>query len=573
MRTNRLGNQHTLHHIPSLTEKPSAHRGNLLVSQPPLIQPKLTIGQPGERYEQEADRIADLVMRMPEPHLHRQVEPEEEEEEEEEETLQAKPLAGQVTPLVQSQVEPEKEEEEEALQAKPLAAQVTPLVQRQVEPEEEEEEEPIQTKLAAGVQVQRQKEPEEEEEEKPIKAKPTPGQTSQVTPDLQASINSLRGGGQPLDPLTRTFIEPRLGYDFSQVRVHTDSRAAETAQALNARAFTVGRDIVFSAGQYVPEASAGKRLLVHELTHVMQQVGAPSPGSLEMSSSQDSIPEEEAEQAAQVLAGVEMVKTTEHRFAQSIARQSPKAPGTTIQPPDLNVIVKRYKERIDIYREYYAKRQYREQEKYFGRAIVNVIIEIKERLGEFKNPEWIDCISDFLQKRWFIGIKGAPAFKAKYGQESVRKFQDLESSNMWQEALRAAAAAETDPTSFDTNAKQEAAIKRFPQDIQKAFKELKGGDPVFEDDKEYATYLQTIAHDYIDLSDAMVNCGCGSGKDWALIIDILTDESAEGVIAWFGDVLGVADEAMENFITLTIKRAAKMSAERKKSELVCPDID
>jgi len=98
------------------------------------IQAKLVVGQPGDKYEQEADRVADAVMRMPEPGVQRQVEPEEEE------TLQSKPLANQITSLVQVQRQEEPEEEEEMLQAKPLAEEITPLVQRQVEPEEEEEE-------------------------------------------------------------------------------------------------------------------------------------------------------------------------------------------------------------------------------------------------------------------------------------------------------------------------------------------------------------------------------------------------------------------------------------------------
>jgi hypothetical protein len=95
------------------------------------LQAKLRIGQPGDVYEQEADRVADEVMRMPEPGVQRQVEPEEEEE-----TLQSKPLANQITPLVQVQRQEEPEEEEETLQAKPLAEEITPLVQRQVEPKE-----------------------------------------------------------------------------------------------------------------------------------------------------------------------------------------------------------------------------------------------------------------------------------------------------------------------------------------------------------------------------------------------------------------------------------------------------
>ena len=82
------------------------------------LQAKLKIGQPGDKYEQEADRVADAVMRMPEPGVQRQVKPQEEEEE----TLQSKPLANQITPLVQVQRQEEsEEEEEETLQAKPLA--------------------------------------------------------------------------------------------------------------------------------------------------------------------------------------------------------------------------------------------------------------------------------------------------------------------------------------------------------------------------------------------------------------------------------------------------------------------
>jgi hypothetical protein len=83
----------------------------------------------------------------------------------------------------------------------------------------------------------------------------------------------LRSPGQSLDPDTRTFMEVRFGHDFSQVRVHTDAKAAESARAVNAMAYTAGQDVVFSAGQYTPRTNAGQRLLAHELTHVVQQGG------------------------------------------------------------------------------------------------------------------------------------------------------------------------------------------------------------------------------------------------------------------------------------------------------------
>jgi hypothetical protein len=71
----------------------------------------------------------------------------------------------------------------------------------------------------------------------------------------------------------RHFFEPRFGADFSQVRVHADGQAAEAARAVNARAFTLGRDVVFGGGEYQPRSSEGSRLLAHELTHVVQQNG------------------------------------------------------------------------------------------------------------------------------------------------------------------------------------------------------------------------------------------------------------------------------------------------------------
>ena len=84
----------------------------------------------------------------------------------------------------------------------------------------------------------------------------------------------LQAPGQPLDANTRTFMETRFGHDFGQVRVHTDARAAESAQAVSAVAYTMGRNIVFGAGRFTPGTHEGRRLLAHELTHVVQQSGS-----------------------------------------------------------------------------------------------------------------------------------------------------------------------------------------------------------------------------------------------------------------------------------------------------------
>jgi hypothetical protein len=84
----------------------------------------------------------------------------------------------------------------------------------------------------------------------------------------------LRSPGQPLDTGTRTFMEPRFGRSFEAVRIHTGSLADSAAASVQARAFTLGRDVVFAAGEHDPRSAGGKRLLAHELTHVVQQCGA-----------------------------------------------------------------------------------------------------------------------------------------------------------------------------------------------------------------------------------------------------------------------------------------------------------
>ncbi len=91
---------------------------------------------------------------------------------------------------------------------------------------------------------------------------------AEVPPIVHDVLNSP---GQPLDENTRSFMESRLGHDFSKVRVHTDSKAAESAQAVNALAYTVGKNIAFDTGQYTPMTNSGKQILAHELAHVIQQ--------------------------------------------------------------------------------------------------------------------------------------------------------------------------------------------------------------------------------------------------------------------------------------------------------------
>jgi hypothetical protein len=132
-----------------------------------------------------------------------------------------------------------------------LSDGITPLVQRQTG-EEEDAEELLQTKPAAG-------------------------NTLEVAPRVASAIAAMKGGGQPLPASERAFFEPRFGQDFSMVRVHTGAEAAAAARAINAHAFTVGRDVVFGGSKDAPASGLARRLLAHELTHVVQQSGMVIP--------------------------------------------------------------------------------------------------------------------------------------------------------------------------------------------------------------------------------------------------------------------------------------------------------
>ena len=179
----------------------------------PRLQTKLTVGAPHDAHEQEADRVAEAVMRMPVEALARQ-------------------------PL---------EEEEEMLQPKSADREACcPDLQRQ--PLEEEEE---------LLQPQRQG-----------------GEVVEAGPDLEQALAASRGGGQALSERSRAFFEPRMGLDLSDVQVHTGSQAADLTRRVSARAFTLGSDIYFGTGEFAPESFEGKRLLAHELTHVAQQRSA-----------------------------------------------------------------------------------------------------------------------------------------------------------------------------------------------------------------------------------------------------------------------------------------------------------
>ncbi len=139
----------------------------------------------------------------------------------------------------------------------------------------------------------------------------------------------LRSSGEPLKPEARNFFESRFGHDFSRVRVHDGSQAAAAAESVQATAFTVGRDIVFGTGRYAPNSIDGRRLIAHELSHVLQQGFEVNSGSTPLPVIPSSHPlEHQAEQTARQALSSGVVDTLQPAAA-AIARQG--------VPPDAGV--------------------------------------------------------------------------------------------------------------------------------------------------------------------------------------------------------------------------------------------
>lgn len=219
------------------------------------LQTKLRINEPGDVYEQEADRVADFIMRMPEPKAEHHAPPTEK--------TSVLSLPRGCTSILetdyQRQVVDEPEEPTEGLiQTKRLAPPVVPpitpithLVRRQVAELDEDEEDPF------------------------VQAKLVGAHASEVSSGLEARLQTAQGTGLPIACSDRGFFESRFGLDFSQIAVHTDAAADALSRDLDARAFTVGHHIFFRQGEYAPRSSSGRELMAHELTHVVQQRSSP----------------------------------------------------------------------------------------------------------------------------------------------------------------------------------------------------------------------------------------------------------------------------------------------------------
>lgn len=178
---------------------------------PVFVQKKLYIGEPDDKYEIEADRVADQVVSR---------------------STTEDVTTSKSGSLVQRKCSTCREEEH--IQKKPLAETITPLIQRSV--------------VSSGGEAQ-------------------------ASDAISYQISNSRGGGNLMSDGTRGFMENRFGADFSTVRIHTDNNAKQLSNKLNAQAFTIGNDIYFNEGKYNTNSNQGKHLLAHELTHTLQQGG------------------------------------------------------------------------------------------------------------------------------------------------------------------------------------------------------------------------------------------------------------------------------------------------------------
>ena len=202
---------------------------------PSSIQPKLTIGQPNDKYEKEADATADRVVQ--------QISNSKSETSSTNNPINNNTSTIQTKPVEESLQAKEKEGEE--ISMKEMDVQRKPIFESAEDPSNDND-------------IQRQA-----------------SDTSAPTPsaDFQSQLDSSKGGGSPMSSGTQSSMESAFGNDFSDVKIHNDSNASDMSQSIGAQAFTHGSDIYFNEGKYDEGSTEGNRLLAHELTHTVQQGG------------------------------------------------------------------------------------------------------------------------------------------------------------------------------------------------------------------------------------------------------------------------------------------------------------
>ncbi|REG99097.1 eCIS core domain-containing protein [Flavobacterium aquicola] len=274
----------------------------------PKIQKKLTTGTVGDRYETEADNVADKVVNKRKGGGLLQSRTEE--------GVQQKPISETISTVQKQDLAQEQplqkkgkeKEEDKKVQKKSDKEEDKKTVQKKGEKEEDkkvqkksdkeedkkvqkkgekEEDKQVQKKCAdcEGEDKKVQKKGEKEEDKKPVQAK-----LKESSPDnegIENDLNRSKGSGSTMDKNTKQEMESGFGTDFSSVNIHTDSKAVQMSEQLGAQAFTHGSDVYFNKGKYKPDSKEGKHLLAHELTHTIQQTGSKTPNNVQKLSDPD----------------------------------------------------------------------------------------------------------------------------------------------------------------------------------------------------------------------------------------------------------------------------------------------
>ncbi|WP_316632453.1 DUF4157 domain-containing protein [uncultured Flavobacterium sp.] len=254
----------------------------------PKIQKKLKTGTVGDKYEVEADNVADKVVNN-KPSAGGLLQSREQ--------VQQKPISETI-----SSVQAKETKEEDKSVQKKSDKEEDKKVQKKSDKEEDkkvqkksdkkEEDKTVQKKCKDCEKEEKVQKKDKKEEEKPVQKKGKNTESEIQDNELEGKLDNSKGGGTGLDKSTKKEMESGFGTDFSNVKIHTDARAVQMSQELGAQAFTNGNDVYFNEGKYNPGSKEGKHLLAHELTHTVQQTGAKQKSGTIQKSSIENHPED-----------------------------------------------------------------------------------------------------------------------------------------------------------------------------------------------------------------------------------------------------------------------------------------
>ncbi|WDF65485.1 eCIS core domain-containing protein [Flavobacterium sp. KACC 22763] len=277
------------------------------------VQAKLNIGKSNDKFEVEADRVADHVVAnkqtpkaesffSPSPVVQKKLARNVQKQEEKNKEIQRKTGPQTITPVVQLKTDLIQNKLDsrvtEKREANPAFSGSKSLIQRKLEDKVQKKEETVQNKKEVkkpetvskstpsikpliqnkgeeeNVQQKKEEEKQNSDEEKQLQKSAAGDANPTDNSNIESKLNSSKGGGSPLSGKVKTEMESGIGADFSNVRIHNDSNAVQMNKQLGAQAFATGNNIYFNEGKYNPNSKEGKHLLAHELTHTVQQGAA-----------------------------------------------------------------------------------------------------------------------------------------------------------------------------------------------------------------------------------------------------------------------------------------------------------